>query len=191
MSYLNTSFSYCGGRPDTFQILCHTRLAPRQNFDRPFERTTTCVFVAISQQKRLTIGLIIRCPKQETNPSPTQRASRSPKPPPYSKQKNGQLIKAVRFVSGKRDSNSRPQPWQGCALPTELFPQLYVSPPIPCRGWKHLSETAEPPFRARLCSTKLSYFRNYMFRPPTPCSGWKHLSETAEPPFRARLCSTN
>ena len=27
------------------------------------------------------------------------------------------------LVSGKRDSNSRPQPWQGCALPTELFPQ--------------------------------------------------------------------
>ena len=27
-------------------------------------------------------------------------------------------------LSGKRDSNSRPQPWQGCALPTELFPQI-------------------------------------------------------------------
>ena len=26
--------------------------------------------------------------------------------------------------SGKRGSNSRPQPWQGCALPTELFPHL-------------------------------------------------------------------
>src|SRR5438046_1884121 len=25
--------------------------------------------------------------------------------------------------SGKRVSNSRPQPWQGCALPTELFPR--------------------------------------------------------------------
>src|SRR5688572_14351076 len=25
--------------------------------------------------------------------------------------------------SGKRDSNPRPQPWQGCALPTELFPR--------------------------------------------------------------------
>ncbi len=25
--------------------------------------------------------------------------------------------------SGKRDSNSRPPPWQGDALPTELFPQ--------------------------------------------------------------------
>ena len=28
----------------------------------------------------------------------------------------------ARSWSGKRDSNSRPQPWQGCALPTELFP---------------------------------------------------------------------
>ena len=28
-------------------------------------------------------------------------------------------------MSGKRDSNSRPQPRQGCALPTELFPQLH------------------------------------------------------------------
>ena len=27
------------------------------------------------------------------------------------------------YESGKRDSNPRPQPWQGCALPTELFPQ--------------------------------------------------------------------
>ena len=26
--------------------------------------------------------------------------------------------------SGKRDSNPRHQPWQGCALPTELFPHL-------------------------------------------------------------------
>ncbi len=29
--------------------------------------------------------------------------------------------------SGKRDSNPRPQPWQGCALPTELFPRLRAS----------------------------------------------------------------
>ena len=26
-------------------------------------------------------------------------------------------------MSGKRDSDPRPQPWQGCALPTELLPQ--------------------------------------------------------------------
>ena len=29
----------------------------------------------------------------------------------------------VQYVSGKRDSDPRPQPWQGCALPTELFPR--------------------------------------------------------------------
>ena len=29
-------------------------------------------------------------------------------------------------VSGKRDSNPRPQPWQGCALPTELFPLVQL-----------------------------------------------------------------
>ena len=27
--------------------------------------------------------------------------------------------------SGRRDSNPRPQPWQGCALPTELLPRLF------------------------------------------------------------------
>jgi hypothetical protein len=29
--------------------------------------------------------------------------------------------------SGKRDSNSRPRPWQGRALPTELFPLGLIS----------------------------------------------------------------
>jgi hypothetical protein len=29
---------------------------------------------------------------------------------------------SVKTWSGKRDSNSRPRPWQGRALPTELFP---------------------------------------------------------------------
>src|ERR1035437_9367829 len=32
-------------------------------------------------------------------------------------------------LSGKRDSNPRPQPWQGCALPTELFPQAVTKLP--------------------------------------------------------------
>lgn len=31
----------------------------------------------------------------------------------------------VKNKSGKRDSNSRPQPWQGCALPTELLPLMF------------------------------------------------------------------
>ena len=31
------------------------------------------------------------------------------------------------IMSGKRDSNSRPRPWQGRALPTELLPHLTSS----------------------------------------------------------------
>ena len=31
-----------------------------------------------------------------------------------------------RAESEKRDSNPRPQPWQGCALPAELFSQFIV-----------------------------------------------------------------
>ncbi len=46
--------------------------------------------------------------------------------------------------SGKRDSNSRPQPWQGCALPTELFPLawtvLFMPPPGVSSALEHFAE---------------------------------------------------
>jgi hypothetical protein len=40
------------------------------------------------------------------------------------KRKGPGIARALfRIWSGKPDSNRRPQPWQGCALPTELFPR--------------------------------------------------------------------
>ena len=55
------------------------------------------------------------CPEQDSNLHTSRHAhlkrTRLPIPPSGQKKR-----------SGKRDSNSRPQPWQGCALPTELFP---------------------------------------------------------------------
>lgn len=43
------------------------------------------------------------------------------------KQKISSLIsETADSRSGKRDSDPRPQPWQGCALPTELFPQYAI-----------------------------------------------------------------
>ena len=38
--------------------------------------------------------------------------------------KGKRLLPFLKKWSGKRVSNSRPQPWQGCALPTELFPHF-------------------------------------------------------------------
>ena len=43
----------------------------------------------------------------------------------------------IRIWSGKRVSNSRPQPWQGCALPTELFPRATALTPCEVRNYSH------------------------------------------------------
>ena len=67
--------------------------------------------------------------------------------------------------SGKRDSNSRPQPWQGCALPTELFPQFCVSRCLSlsrCQGWNMLSSWG------KVVLYQLSYFRRFQFVRRTP-----------------------
>ena len=66
------------------------------------------------------------CPEQDSNLHASRhthlKRARLPIPPP------GHLFLSDNLhpMSGKRDSNSRPQPWQGCALPTELFPQMNV-----------------------------------------------------------------
>ena len=60
--------------------------------------------------------------------------------------------------SGKRDSDPRPQPWQGCALPTELFPQI-------CRNFRF--GTAN--INGKIHSAKI--FRGkFRFPPPKACS---------------------
>jgi hypothetical protein len=44
--------------------------------------------------------------------------------------------------SGKGDSNSRPRPWQGRALPTELFPPDALTPGgISKNKWRPLGES--------------------------------------------------
>ena len=60
--------------------------------------------------------------------------------------------------SGKRDSDPRPQPWQGCALPTELFPQI-------CRNFRF--GTAN--IKGKIHSAKI--FRGkFRVPPPKACS---------------------
>ena len=64
------------------------------------------------------------CPEQDSNLHTSRHAhlkrTRLPIPP------SGLTLIRAKKKSGKRDSNSRPQPWQGCALPTELFPQSFL-----------------------------------------------------------------
>ena len=60
-----------------------------------------------------------------TPPAPGRGALRSRGTgPPLKTQSNreNRFWFSLLLWSGKRDSDPRPQPWQGCALPTELFP---------------------------------------------------------------------
>ena len=74
-----------------------------------------------------------------------QRASRRQLP-------TGPAVRRTGSWSGRRGSNPRPQPWQGCALPTELLPP--VAPPMWCRepdsNWRHRD------FQSRALPTELS-----------------------------------
>jgi hypothetical protein len=65
-----------------------------------------------------------RLPVSPSGPPKTRKERHLPAPPSYSyryllRRPHGRSANK----SGKRDSNPRPQPWQGCALPTELFPR--------------------------------------------------------------------
>src|SRR6201996_9813775 len=79
--------------------------------------------------------------------------------------------------SGKRDSNSRPQPWQGCALPTELFPQIpggaiqsrtgldgfairCITALLSRRGTAPANRWCRPPILTKKGSTGLPFFVN-------------------------------
>ena len=83
--------------------------------------------------------------------------------------------------SEKRGSNPRPQPWQGCALPTELFSHYTIMLflalflffynsnallPFPCQGWIFVSIPWGKVVLYQLSYfriTQLCYFSHYFF----------------------------
>ena len=61
----------------------------------------------------------LMCPEQDSNLHVSQHSHLKRARLPFR-----HLGMFVTYQSGKRGSNSRPRPWQGRALPTELFPQI-------------------------------------------------------------------
>ena len=70
--------------------------------------------------------------------------------------------------SGKRDSNSRPRPWQGRALPTELLPQVLKDG---CKGKKFPAVTQL--FPSKSWGRELIYRPNRAFSAVSIRSKWK------------------
>ena len=102
------------------------------------------------------------------------------------------------FWSGKRDSNSRPQPWQGCALPTELFPHVSrmglqrYEENLNLQIFSHLFSKNRKKdvnravfifFSCRRCP----YFHNMAFRWKAPCC---NICPSRTLPRRARVPSS-
>ena len=100
-------------------------------------------------------------------------------------------------LSGKRDSNSRPRPWQGRALPTELFPHyllerrkvsfLYLRP----ESNRHARNGHRILSPARLPIPPLRHL-SYLYKKSRLVSGFERKTrlELATPTL-ARSCSTN
>ena len=69
-----------------------------------------------------------QCPRQDSNLHVVKhthlKRARLPIPPLGLKFRKKLKLNTF-YSSGKRDSDPRPQPWQGCALPTELFPLVH------------------------------------------------------------------
>ncbi len=91
-----------------------------------FETRRTTSRLRLSKQKKQVAEALHDTPTRRRHPPGTGRrqaaGKRIQKKASESKRFGG-LNEGICSWSGKRDSNSRPQPWQGCALPTELFPQ--------------------------------------------------------------------
>ena len=101
-----------------------------------------CNITVFPVKKNLPEIRKVRCPRRESNPysrcgeqdfkscvstSSTTRAIGGK----YSFKKNPEagsfrIRDNFYLLSGRRDSNARPQPWQGCALPAELLPQFFL-----------------------------------------------------------------
>ena len=74
--------------------------------------------------------------------------------------------------SGRRDSNPRHQPWQGCTLPTELRPRLgkiILLPADPCNPIsRRQPEPFRPPGRPKFRGSGLRFAPPWPRPPPSP-----------------------
>ena len=109
------------------------------------------------------------CPEQDSNLHVVKhthlKRARLPIPPPGHK-KFPTSLGLFRTLSGKRDSNSRPRPWQGRALPTELLPPDPSARSISLNAVAKVQQFSEP---ANFCSF---FFKKNVhpdiFAPPPP-----------------------
>ena len=133
------------------------------NFGEENETRTHTTLLSLPPQSSASTNSAIspvKCPEQDSNLHASRhthlKRARLPIPPPGHFQNKSKIY----FLSGKRDSNSRPRPWQGRALPTELLPQIKFLWNLICgEGLRRLGIVKENfPFALGLCDHCLCAF---------------------------------
>ena len=107
-----------------------TKIRPKIKNGNNKGRKINCFKVTSNNKPKQYQGLLFdKYPGRESNPHDRNghrilSPACLPVPPPghHVRKKTSQLTERI-FLSGRRDSNPRPRPWQGRALPTELLPQ--------------------------------------------------------------------
>ena len=84
---------------------------------------------ATSPVRDMRCHLLSQCPEQDSNLHVSQHShlKRARLPFRHLGRLRSDAVTRHQEMSGKRDSNSRPRPWQGRALPTELLPHFCYS----------------------------------------------------------------
>ena len=86
-------------------------------------------------------------------------------------------------LSGRRGSNPRPQPWQGCSLPTELLPHIIKDLPF----WGCKFRTFDLSIKITCIAVCTTYWKEHL-PPAYPCSACytSHNSPPAKTPPRKK-----
>ena len=98
---------------------------PRSNFHYPLKVARLPIPPPLQHIRNILIQKVPR-----TGLEPARRETHAPETcastnsATWASEGKNLLNGVFRMLSGKRDSDPRPQPWQGCALPTELFPHF-------------------------------------------------------------------
>ena len=116
------------------------------------------------------------------------------------KQKPDHLVRQKNFWSGKRDSNSRPSPWQGDALPLSYFRNLIqfenmvrekgLEPPRPKTPDPNSGASAIPPLPHILSNDGSNTFRSPLETNKIGWGGWIRTNECrSQSPVPYRLAT--
>ena len=102
---------------------------------------------------------------------------------PGATKKKGKPKLPLQIWSGKRVSNSRPQPWQGCALPTELFPHFLTAANVSINMNQQASNYIAIFWLCSIANQKINQSPSIVLRSPSMRQSWRIFKHRRHGPY--------